>query len=106
MEYINEQYGQIIKLIMIWGLLVLVSSSYSVFIVLGIYNFEKQAGIEYGTHKRICQLHFNDGCFITNEENLDSKGKKKNILSLKKTAIPTTFNFGPPKTSRRLEREL
>ena len=51
-------------------------------------------------------LAFNDGGFITNEENLDSKGKKKNILSLKKTAIPTTFNFGPPKTSRRLEREL
>ena len=82
------------------------SSSYSLFIVLGIYNFEKQAGIEYGTHKRICQLHFNDGCFITNEENLDSKGKKKNILSLKKTAIPTTFNFGPPKTSRRLKRAM
>jgi len=69
-------------------------------------KWERQAGIEYGTHKRICQLHFNDGCFITNEENLDSKGKKKNILSLKKTAIPTTFNFGPPKTSRRLKVEL
>ena len=65
-------------------------------------KWERQAGIEYGIHKRICQLHFNDGCFKTNEENFDSTGKQKNILSLKKDAIPTKFNFGPPKTSRRL----
>merc|ERR1739842_15464 len=69
-------------------------------------KWEKQAGIEYGTHKRICQLHFNDGCFATNEENLDSKGTPRKGLCLKKTAIPTIFTFGPPKTSRRLKVEL
>ena len=50
-------------------------------------KWERQAGIEYGIHKRICQLHFNDGCFKTNEENFDSTGKQKNILSLKITHI-------------------
>jgi len=69
-------------------------------------KWEKQAGIEYGPHKRICQLHFNDGCFETNEENLDSEGTPRNRLRLKKDAVPTIFTFGPPKTSRRLKVEL
>ena len=69
-------------------------------------KWEKQAGIEYGPHKRICQLHFNDGCFETNEENLDSNGTPRKGLRLKKNAIPTIFTFGPPKTSRRLKVEL
>ena len=66
-------------------------------------KWARQSGIEPGNNRRICQLHFNDGCFVTS---LDEQGLPKNTLNVKKTAIPTIFNFGPPKTSRRLNSEL
>ena len=44
---------------------------------------------------RICNLHFEDWCFLNPEQNKTKHGRVKKIPALKSAAVPTEFDFLP-----------